>query len=211
MHKKNQPGPGRFLATLARQAAWYPEVYDRPELYSCAKCHQPDETQEHIHECADHSEVVECFGAKFRSLQPAETSPLDTRPLRPWNLLGRLQGRIHPLWETTISAMQAGKTRTATTAATIQQLLRASIETWYDAIWLPRCQRTIEQERTQGIYQGAKLRRMRAQRRDCTNALPSPTPNLPPSFIKHETDRREAYHRLIFQLMHGTDRRRVSE
>ena len=47
-----------FLATLARQAAWYPEVYDRPELYSCAKCHQPDETQDHIYECADHSEVV---------------------------------------------------------------------------------------------------------------------------------------------------------
>ena len=97
-----------FLATLARQAAWYPEVYDRPELYSCAKCHQPNETQEHIYECADHSEVTECFGAKFRSLQPAETSPLDTRLLRPWNSLGWLQGRIHPFWETTISAMQAG-------------------------------------------------------------------------------------------------------
>jgi len=200
-----------FLATLARQAAWYPEVYDRPEVRSCAKCHQPDETQDHIYECADHSEVEECFGAKFRSLQPAETTPLDTRPLRPWDSLGWLQGRIHPTWEGRIPTMQNGETRTATTVATIQQLLRASIETWYDAIWLPRCQRTIEQERSQGIYQGAKLRRMRAPSHDRTNAPPSPTPKLPSSFIEKEADRREAHHRFVFQLMRGTDRRRVSE
>jgi hypothetical protein len=52
--------------------------------------------------------LKECFGAKFRSLQPAETSPVDTRLLRPWNSIDWLQGRIHPIWETTISAMQAG-------------------------------------------------------------------------------------------------------
>jgi hypothetical protein len=84
--------------------------------------------------------------------------------------------------------------------ATIQQLLQALIETWYDAIWLSRSQRTIEQERSQGIYQGAKLRRMRPSSHDRTNAPPSPTPNLPPSFIELEADRRETYHRLIFQL-----------
>jgi hypothetical protein len=197
-----------FLATLARQRAWYPEVYNRPELYSCAKCHQPDETQEHIYACADHSEVEECFGAKFRSLQPAETSPMDTRPLGPWNSLGWLQGRIHPRWKT---AIQVSGTRTASTAAVIQQLLRASIETWYDAIWLPRCQRTIEQERSQGLYQGAKLRRMRAPTHDRTNAPPSPTPNLPPSFLDSREDRMEAYRRFLFQLMLGPVRHRVSE
>ena len=106
--------------------------------------------------------------------------------------------------------MQNGETRTATTVATIQQLLRASIETWYDAIWLPRCQRTIEQERSQGLYQGAKLRRMRAPSHHRTNAPPSP-PNLPTSFIELEADRREAHYRFVFQLMRGTDRRRVSE
>ena len=126
--------------------------------------------------------------------------------------LGRLQGRIHPLWEPrSLRCKLAGETRTATTTAIIKQLLRASIETWYDAIWLPRCQRTIEQERSQGIYQGAKLRRMRAPGHDRMNAPPSPTPNLPPSFIELEADRREEYHRLVFQLMRGTDRRRVSE
>src|SRR6516165_9032843 len=99
------------------------------------------------------------------------------------------------LTSATISMMQAGETRTATTVATIQQLLRASIETWYDAIWLPRCQRAIEQERSQGIYQGAKLHRMRAPSHDRTNAPPSPTPTYPPALSnwrqtgeRHTTD-----------------------
>jgi hypothetical protein len=200
-----------FLATLERQRAWYPDVYNRPELYSCAKCHQPDETQEHIYECADHSEVEECFRAKFRALQPRGTALMDTRPLGPWNSLGRLQGRIHPRWEPEIMAIQGDEARTAATTATIQQLLRASTETWYEAIWLPRCQRTTEQERSQGLYQGAKLRRMRAPTRDRANAPPSPTPNLPPSFLDSMTDRREAYHSFLFQLMHGTGRRLTSE
>ena len=194
-----------FLPTLARQCAWYPEVYNRSELYSCAKCGQMDETQEHTYECADHSEAEECFGAKFRALQPREASPMDTGTLRPWNSLGWLQGRVHPLWETAIPAIQLGRTRAAQTTAVMQQLLRASLETWYHAIWLPRCQRTIEQERSHGLHQGAKLRRMRAPNHDRTNAPPSPTPNLPRSFIESILDRRKAYHRLLSQMMHGTD------
>src|SRR6516162_3436550 len=55
-----------------------------------------------------HRPLEECSEAKFRLLQPAETSPLDTRLLRLWNSIDWLQGRIHPHWETMISAMQAG-------------------------------------------------------------------------------------------------------
>jgi hypothetical protein len=58
---------------LARQAAWYPEVYDRPELYLCAKCHQPDETQEHIYECTDHSKSA---------LRPSSDCSSQQRPRR---------------------------------------------------------------------------------------------------------------------------------
>jgi hypothetical protein len=175
-------------------------------LFSCAKCNQTDETQEHIYECADHAEVEEVFGAKFQALKPRETSLMDTGTLRPWNSLGWLQGRVHPSWETEITAIQHGRTRIATTTAVIQQLLRASLETWYHAIWLPRCQRTTEQERSQGLHRGAKIRRMRAPNQDRTNAPPSPTPKLFPSFINSISDRREAYHDFLSQLMHGTDR-----
>jgi hypothetical protein len=33
-----------FLPTLARQRAWYPEVYNRPVLFQCAKCGQSKTT-----------------------------------------------------------------------------------------------------------------------------------------------------------------------
>jgi hypothetical protein len=193
-----------FLPTLARQHAWYPEVYDRPELSSCAKCNQTDETQEHIYECADHEEVEECFGAKFQALQSRGTSLMDTRTLRPWISMGHLQGRIDPRWKIEIPLIQFGETRAASTTTVILQLLRASLETWYHAIWLPRCQRTIEQERRHGLHQGAKLRRMRAPTHNRTNAPSSPTPDLPRSFIDSMVDRRKAYHRSLSQLMHGT-------
>ena len=101
-------------------------------------------------------------------------------------------------------------TRAASPAATIQQLLRASLEAWYTAIWLPRCQRTIEQEQRQGLHQGAKLRRMRAPRGSVADAPPSPTPKLPPSFIGPASGRREAHSRFMSLLMHGTDRQSVA-
>src|SRR5262245_28578387 len=70
------------------------------------------------------------------------------------------QGRVHPSWERMIPTLQQGRRNTISTAAVIKQILYASIETWYHAIWLPRCKLTIEQERSQGLYQSAKLRRM---------------------------------------------------
>ena len=191
-----------FLPTLARQRAWYPEVYNRPELYRCAKCGDEWETQDHIYECADHRAVEECFEAKYRALQPREDRRMVAGALRPWTSMGWLQGRIHPHWKTTIPMLRHGR-RLESTAAVIRQLLRACLETWYHAIWLPRCQRTIEQERTQGLNQGAKLRRMRATHRTRTDAPPSPTPDLPPSFIDSIQDRSDSYHRFLSHLMHG--------
>jgi len=126
--------------------------------------------------------------------------------LWPWGSLGLLQGRVHPHWKSVIQMLQHGQQNLTTTKAVIRQLLRASLETWYHAIWLPRCQRTIEQEQSQGLYQGAKLRRMRAANSRGTNAPPSPTPNLPRSFI-FGPERKAAYGRFLLQLMRGTGRR----
>src|SRR5215471_16696034 len=41
-----------FLPTLARERAWYPEIYNRPSLYKCAKCGDERETQGHLYSCA---------------------------------------------------------------------------------------------------------------------------------------------------------------
>jgi ribonuclease HI len=193
-----------FLPTLARQRAWYPEVYDRPSLYKCAKCGDEWETQEHIYDCADHSAAEECFGDKYLALQPRDHTLVDMRSLQPWNSLGLLQGRVHPGWKTAIPMLRHGMRKAPTTPSLIRQLLRASLETWYHAIWLPRCQRTISQERSQGLSQGAKLRRMRATSRYRTNAPRSPTPTLPPSFLDRIKDREAFYRRFLSQLMHGT-------
>src|SRR3954452_21776013 len=100
--------------------------------------------------------------------------------LRPWISLGWLQGRAHLQWEIIISMLQQGQ-GTTSTVATIILLLCISLETWYEAVWLPRCQRIIGQERRLGLYQGTKLRRMREENRSRTNAQPSPTPDLPRS------------------------------
>ena len=193
-----------FLPTLARQRSWYPGVYNRPELYRCAKCGQTEETQEHIYDCADHSETEERFRAEYQALQSTEITPMDTRLLGPWRSLGWLQGRAHPRWASMIPMIQHGRPGTATTPAVICQLLRASLATWHHAIWLPRCERTILQERSHGLYQGAKLRRMRAPTSNRTAAPPSPTPNLPRSFISGP-ERTAAYHRFLSLLMHGID------
>jgi len=83
-----------FLQTLARQAAWYPDVYNRPELVQCAKCNQPGETQEHLYDCADQRDVEEGFQARLRMLEPGGNTQTDTETLglcnllRPWNSLG---------------------------------------------------------------------------------------------------------------------------
>jgi hypothetical protein len=74
------------------------------------------------------------------------------------------------------------------------------------------CERTISQERRQGLSQGAKLRRMRATSRGRTRAAPPapdppsqpPVPKLPPSFINSAPDRQAAHHLFLFQLMHGS-------
>jgi hypothetical protein len=193
-----------FLPTLARQRSWYPDVYNRQELFECAKCKHPNETPEHIYECADHTQVEQCFRDRFQALQPPATTAMDPRELLPWRSLGWLQGRVHPSWETAIPLLQHDRRGTLSTAKVILQLLRASLETWYLAIWLPRCQRTIEQERRLGLHQATKLRRMRAANRSSgTQATPSPTPKLPRSFIQSTLDRRIAYRRFLSQLMLG--------
>ena len=171
-------------------------MYDRPSLYKGAKCGNEWETQEHIYDCADHSAAEECFGDKYLALQPRDHMLVDMRPLQPWNSLdwlGLLQGRVHPYWETAIPMLRHGRRRAPTTPSLIRQLLRASLETWYHSIWLPQCQRTISQEQSQGLSQGAKLRRMRATSRYRTNAPRSPTPTLPSSFLDRIKDR-EAFH-----------------
>jgi hypothetical protein len=120
------------------------------------------------------------FRDRYRPLQPRETEPIDISALRPRDWLGLLQGRVHPSWKSMTPTLQQGMQRTASTTAVIQQLLRASLETWYHAIWLPRCKRIIEQEQSQELYQGTKIRRMRAESRSGMHATPSPTPNPPP-------------------------------
>jgi ribonuclease HI len=201
-----------FLPTLERQRAWYPDVYDRPALFQCAKCGHAPETPEHIYECADHASVRDQFITSYGMLQPERAPMINIGWLRPWTSLGQLQGRIDPGWQAivpTLLLLLPGR-RAMSAPATIQQLLRASLETWYQAIWLPRCQRTIEQERSEGLHQGAKLRRMRAPRRSVAGAPPSPTPNLPRSFIHPVAGLSNAYSRLMSLLMRGTPRHRVS-
>ena len=193
-----------FLPTLARQHAWYPEVYSRPELVQCAKCKQPEETQDHLHECADRMAVEECFQARFNMLEPREDARADMRTLRPWDSLRGLDGRVHPQWMRTIPLLRQDRARPASAPAVIQRLLRASLETWYHAIWLPRCQRTISQEKSLGLHQGAKRRRMRAAHRPRTDAPASPTPRIfPRSFIDPRMDRMVEHRRFMLQLMEG--------
>ena len=50
-----------YLPTLARQHAWYPHVYNRPELIQCAKCGHTPETQDARLPCADHAEAERHF------------------------------------------------------------------------------------------------------------------------------------------------------
>ena len=159
--------------------------------------------------------------------EPTPLSPRDAFQLRPWASLGWLQGRVHPRWETDIPALLQSRDLPrnqprsrprsrprnrpcresggqAATAATIKLLLRASIQAWYIAVWLPRCQRTIEQERSLGLHQGTKIQRMRTARGRVARTRPSPTPNLPRSFIHSAPDRLIAYSRFLFRLMCGT-------
>ena len=119
-----------FLPTLARQRAWYPEVYNRPELYRCVKCGDEWETQDHIYECADHLAVVECFEVKYRVVQPRVDRRMVAGALRPWTSMGWLQGRTNPQWKAMIPMLRHGR-RLESTAAVIRQLLRACLETWY--------------------------------------------------------------------------------
>jgi len=160
--------------------------------------------------------------------EPTPLSPQDAFQLRPWASLGWLQGHVHPRWETDTPALLQSRDRPrnqprsrprsrphnrpykengdrATTAATIKLLLRASLETGYVAVWLPRCQRTIERERNSGLHQGIKIKRMRAGRGRVAPTQPSPTPKLPRSFIQSAFDRLIAHSRFLFRLMHGTD------
>ena len=166
----------------------------------CAKCGHSPETQDHVFECADHPAVEECFRTRFRAFESEEDTNTDLGPLRPWRWLGMLQGRVHPEWEIVIPRIQE---RIASTMKIIEHLLRASLESWYLAIWLPRCQRTVEQEQSQGLSQGAKLRRMRATTRHRADAPASPTPKLPRSFPHSKSEWMEAYSRFLSLLMRG--------
>ena len=193
------------------------------------------ETQEHLLACADHEAVKESFARRYLATHPGRyqisgvvephPDPLrvlrnDVGPLQPWTSLGWRQGRVDPCWETTISQLREISPHGGPSiAATTRRLLRASLETWYETIWLPRCKRTIEQEQQHGLRQAAKLRRMRAPTRDHTRArlsspmsAPAPAPNvpsqppvpkLPPSFIGSALDRQAAHHPFLTQLMHG--------
>jgi ribonuclease HI/exonuclease III len=191
-----------FLPTLERQQSWYPQVYNRQELVECAKCKHPIETIGHIFVCADHSQVERYFRDSFWALQPQTAAQIGLRWLQPWSYLGSLQGCPHPYWEFAIPLLQHDRRGTQSTAQVIVQLLRASFETWYHAIWLPRCQRTIERERSLGLHQREKIRRMRAVlRAGGSQAPPSPTPKLPSSFLDSIHDRRIAYRRYLSRLM----------
>ena len=163
-----------------------------------------EETQEHIYECADHSAVEECFRNKYEELR-INDAPINIDSLRPWMSLGWLQGRVHLQWEIIIPMLQQGQ-GTTSTAATIILLLRTALETGYEAVWLSRCQRTIDQEWRLGLYQGTKIRRMREEE-NCSrmNAHPSPTPNLPRSQLSGQ-ERRTAYDQFNSELMDGTNR-----
>src|SRR4051812_22153453 len=99
---------------------------------------------------------------------------------------------------------------TTSTATTIIHLLCASPETWYEVVYLPRCQRSINQEWRLGMHQGTKLRRMREENRSRMNAHSSPTPNLPRSQLSGQ-ERRTAYDQFNSELMDGTNRHRVPD
>ena len=193
-----------FLPSLARQHAWYPWVYLVSSLYRCAKCGCDQETQEHIFDCADHSAAKEYFGRKYQEFQPENHTLVDPSQLHPWDLLGLLQGRADPRWEQVVPHLRHGENNPLSTSSIVKQLLRASLETWYHAIWIPRCQRTIEQERGHGLTQATKIRRMRVAARGHTHTRPSPTPSLPSSFIEKTDDRKILYCRFLSRLMHGT-------
>jgi ribonuclease HI len=194
-----------FLATGSRERRWYWWVYNTIELYRCAKCGEPDETQEHIFACADHAAVEVYFRAKYLTLQPDPAKRIDIGTLQPWTWMGCLQGRVDPRWENTIPMLQQERGRVESTTAVTQHLLRTALETTYHAIWLPRCQRAIEQERSQGLTQSAKLRRMRAGRQNRGNAHPSPNPmpSLPPSFPDSFASLLSANSRYIHRLFGG--------
>ena len=173
------------------------------------------------------------YGSLYSTIQPDKEptplSPQDAFELRPWASLGWLQGRVHPRWEIDIPTLLQSRDRPhnqprsrphsrsrnrphrenggrAETAATIKLLLRASLETWYAAVWLPRCQRTIERERNSGLHQGTKIKRMRTARGRVAPTQSSPTPKLLRSFIYSASERLIAHSRFLFRLMHGTDR-----
>lgn len=131
--------------------------------------------------------------------QPQVTTAMDPQELLPWRTLGRRQGRVDPSWENEITLIQQRRGGSQSIAGVTIQLLRASLETWYVAIWLPRCQRTIEQERQHGLHQKSKISQMRTANRG--HGLPSPTPKLPPSFILSIFDRGTAYRRFLSQMM----------
>ena len=139
---------------------------------------------------------------KYEKLRINDT-PINIDSLRPWMSLGLLQGRVHPQWEIIIPTLQQEQ-GTTPTAATIILLLHTSLETWYEAVWLPRCQRTIDQERRLGLHQSTKLRRMREENRSRMNAHPSPTPNLPHSQLSGQ-ERGTAYDQFNSELMNGTN------
>jgi hypothetical protein len=130
--------------------------------------------------CRPRSNIAthECFRERHQTLQQGPDTWIDTGALRPWTSLGWLQGRVGPRWETMIARLQHGARRRASAETVMQELLCASLETWCHAIWLPRWQQTISQERDQGLHQGAKLGWMRASRgrTSASPTSPSPTP-----------------------------------
>ena len=196
-----------FLPTLQRQQAWYPEVYNRPELVRCAKCGHTPETQDHIYQCADHAVVDARLTTKFLAILPRDTTRPHSDWVRPSASLAGLQGRINPRWMAATPAPQQGGD-TAVTMKDLKRLLRAVLKAWYKDIWLPRCKRTVEQEQSEGLRQGTKIRRMRAMRgarRGAPRSEPSPTPDLPRSSLHSALERRAAHHRFLSRLMHGTE------
>jgi hypothetical protein len=68
---------------------------------------------------------------KWRHASETDTDLFSQRRLRLWDWLELLQGRVHPSWKSMIPTPQQDMQRTASTATVIQQLLRASLETWY--------------------------------------------------------------------------------
>lgn len=214
-----------FLPTLQRQQAWYPEVYSRPELVRCAKCGHTPETQDHILECADPAAVQAAFTSAYIGLQHKRDPPLtlgESIMLRcrlGWFAsLDGLHGRVDPRWAAAIPRIQqwrldprgSGRRITDTAATITKWLLRAALEAWYTATWLPRCKRTIEQEQSAGLSQATKIRRMRARTQTAQHgparSQPSPTPNLPRSFPQTAEERRASHGRFLSLLMHGSDR-----